>query len=115
MAGSSQANIVGEAPGSSATAPPFELIVRVGLIGPPAGVTEAGLKLQAAPTGKPPQLNVTGCVKPALGVMVIDECFCTGRNGTSRFRRTSMTSLSRDWRYRGFSEASLIDRSPATQ
>jgi hypothetical protein len=54
---------VGELPGErSATGPPFVLIVTVVFTGPPAGVTVAGLKLQAAPTGKLPQLKPTGCV-----------------------------------------------------
>ena len=43
-----------------ATAPPLVLIVNVGVTGPPAGVTVAGLKAQVAPTGRPPQLKLTG-------------------------------------------------------
>lgn len=66
------ANIVGEAPGeNSATGPPLVVSVKVVFTGPPAGVTVAGLKLQAAPTGKFPQLKLTGWVNPASGVTVI--------------------------------------------
>lgn len=64
--------MVGELPGErSATGPPLVVIVNVVVIGAPAGVTVAGLKLQAAPCGKPEQLNVIGCVKPEFGVTVI--------------------------------------------
>ena len=45
---------------TEATAPPLVLIVNVVLTGPPAGVTVAGLKAQVAPTGRPPQLKLTG-------------------------------------------------------
>jgi hypothetical protein len=58
---SANVNIVGEVFGeSSATGPPVVLIVNVVLTGPPFGVTVAGLKLQAAPCGKPPQAKLTG-------------------------------------------------------
>jgi hypothetical protein len=65
------ANIVREPLGErSATGPPFVLIVNVVLIGPPAGVTLAGLNAQLAPTSKLPQLKLTGWLKPVFGVTV---------------------------------------------
>ena len=58
---SSHANIVGGIFGARrATAPPLVPIVNVVLTGPPAGVTVGGLKEQLAPTGRPPQLKLTG-------------------------------------------------------
>ena len=69
---SAKANIVGDALGDNdATGPPLVVIVKVVLTGPPAGVTVGGLKLQAAPTGRLPQLKLTGCENPASGVTVI--------------------------------------------
>ena len=66
------ANIVGDVPGdSSATGPPFVLIVSTVLTGPPAGVTLGGAKLQLAPVGNPEQLKLTGCTNPASGVTVM--------------------------------------------
>ena len=54
-------NIADELVGErSAIAPPLVLMVRVVFTGPPDGVTVAGLKLHAAPCGKPPQLKLTG-------------------------------------------------------
>jgi len=54
-----EANIIIDDTGDrDATGPPFVLIVNV-VLTVPGGVTVGGLKLQAAPAGKPPQLNVT--------------------------------------------------------
>ena len=56
-----EANMVDESLGKSiATDPPLVLIVSVVSMGPPAGVTLAGLKLQLAPVGNPEQAKFTG-------------------------------------------------------
>lgn len=55
------ANIVAGGPeGRDATGPPFVVMVRTVLMGPPAGVTLGGLKLQAAPGGRLPHAKLTG-------------------------------------------------------
>lgn len=76
--------MVRETPGrSSATGPPLVLIVTVVVIDPSAGVTVAGLKLQAASTGNFPQEKVPGCVKPALGVTVmVVPALCPAETGS---------------------------------
>jgi hypothetical protein len=62
------AGISGFAPDSSAAAIGDVLIVTVVEIGPPFGVTDAGEKLQDAPTGNPEQLKETTELKPFRGV-----------------------------------------------
>lgn len=44
------------------------VIVKVDVIGLPAGVTDAGAKVQVASEGRPLQAKVTGCAKPPAGV-----------------------------------------------
>jgi hypothetical protein len=48
--------------------------VSVLLAGAPLGVTEAGLKLQAASEGKPLQAKLTDELKPLMGVTVKVAC-----------------------------------------
>jgi len=80
---SREASIVGDACGdSSATGPPSVLSVSTVFTGPPFGVTVAGLKLQVAPTGKLPQLKLTGCVNPVeKAAKLYQQCADMGNDG----------------------------------
>ena len=57
------------------------MVVTVSVVatGPPVGVMEAGENEQLAPTGSPAQANVTGWLKPLVGVTVslkFADCPC---------------------------------------